>query len=392
MVQWRGRGALRRHTGGLEGRNANVSPGPAPLAGAPPMGGQGGHRESTPPPPSSTGLPLVSLVLGGCGLAGYLLGVAHGHGLVVFFLTGLGIMPWARLLGLATEALALHIGPVAGALVMTFFGNAPELIIGGIAVRQGQGAVVQARIAGSILSNALLVVGCVFVIGGWTRDHVSFSRLATSTSVTQLALALLGLLIPAAFVLSGGADARPETVQHLSLAVAVILITCYVGAQVFALRTHRHLFMATADVDAEEHAMTWGWQRATLVLLVSTLVIGALAETLVSEGLPALIDHLGWSTTFVGVVLVALIGNAAELFAAVGAARHGKLELAVRVGIEGAGQVALLMGPFLILLSAVLGAPIDLAFPGLLVLAVTAAVFILHLVAEDGEGTWLEGM
>jgi len=193
MLQWRGRGAPQRHAGGLEGRNASVSPGPPPRASAPPTDGQGAHRESPPPPPSSTGLPLVSLILGGCGLAGYLLGVAHGPGLVVFFLTGLGIMPWARLLGLATEALALHIGPVAGALVMTFFGNAPELIIGGIALRQGQGAVVQASIAGSILSNALLVVGCVFVIGGWTRDHVSFSRLATSTSVTQLGKRAEGL-------------------------------------------------------------------------------------------------------------------------------------------------------------------------------------------------------
>jgi Ca2+:H+ antiporter len=275
---------------------------------------------------------------------------------------------------------------------MTFFGNAPELIIGAAALHAHQGAIVKASIAGSILSNAMLVVGCVFLIGGWRREHIPFNRLATATSVTQLAIAVLGLLIPAAFVLSGGADAQPATVTHLSLAVSVVLVTCYVVAQVFALRTHRHLFAAASASDEEEIEHAWGWRQATAVLLGSTLAIGVLAEALIDDGLPTVISNLGWSDTFVGVVVVAVIGNAAELAAAVGAARHGKLDLAVRVGIEGASQVALLLGPVLVLLGSLLGTPIDLAFPGLLVLAVTAAVFILHLVASDGEGTWLEGV
>ncbi|GAC1436663.1 MAG: calcium/proton exchanger [Chloroflexota bacterium] len=337
-------------------------------------------------------LPVVSTLLGGCGIAGCVVALLHGPGVLVFFLAGLGIMPVARLLGLSTEALAVHIGPVGGALVMTFFGNAPELIIGATALHAHQGAIVKASIAGSILSNAMLVAGGVFLVGGWRREHITFNRLATSTSVTQLAIALVGLLVPAVFVLTGGASARPQTVLHLSIAVAVILIACYLAAQIFALYTHRHLFTAATEVDAEELDQAWGWRRAVATLLASTLAIGVLAEVMVDVGLPPLIENLHWTSAFVGVILVAVIGNSAELAAAMGAARHGKLELAVRVGIEGAAQVALLMGPVLVLIGALLGSPIDLAFPTLTVLALAAAVTILHLVADDGEGTWLEGL
>jgi Ca2+:H+ antiporter len=310
----------------------------------------------------------------------------HWNPVVLFFASGFAIVPLARYIGVSTEALAGRIGPAAGGLLNATFGNATELIIGVVALRAGLYEVVKASLVGSILGNILVVLGFAFLIGGWKRERQYFNRTAASAAGAQLTLVGGALLVPA--VLAATSPVSNGTLIHLSLLTAFVLLIAYAAGLFFTLRTHAHLY--TEEQVAALHGNSWSIRRAMGVLLVSTVAVALLSELLV-DGVKGLTVHLGWTQMFVGVVLVALLGNAAEHTSAVTAANHDRMDLALTIALGSATQIALFVAPVLVITGSLIGHPLDLLFDTFEVAAVIIAVGLANLLINDGESTWLEG-
>ena len=317
---------------------------------------------------------------------------------VVFAASALGIIPTAALMGRATEELAARSGPGIGGLLNVTFGNAPELIIALFALGQGLQEVVKASIVGSIIGNILLVLGAAMLAGGLGRERQTFSRTGASVQASMLLLAAAALLMPAIFELVEGKGLpNPgaeivnygSTVEHLSLAVAVVLIATYVLGLVFSLKTHRALFNPEyGDEDS------WGWSTRTsvLALAIAGVLVGVMSEVLVSS-ISEASRSVGLSEFFIGVIVVAIVGNAAEHWVAVLVAMKNKMDLAVNVAIGSSAQVALFVAPVLVIASFFLGPhPLALVFNGFELGAVLLAVLIANYVTQDGESTWFEGV
>lgn len=311
----------------------------------------------------------------------------HWGAVVLFFASGLAIVPLARYIGVSTEELAKHVGPAAGGLLNATFGNATELIIALFALHAGLYEVVKASLVGSILGNILAVLGLSFLVGGWGRERQGFNRTAASAAGAQLTLAGGALLVPA--VLAATSSVMPSTISHLSVITAVVLLIAYAAGLCFTLRTHSHLFADEQDQQAPDRPS--GVRRAIVVLLLSTVVVAGLSELLV-EGVKGVTVHLGWTETFIGVILIALLGNAAEHLSAVVAARHDQMDLALSIALGSATQIALFVAPILVLAGSLLGHPLDLLFDTFEVAAVVIAIGLANLLISDGESTWLEGV
>jgi len=321
----------------------------------------------------------------------------HWGALPVFACSALAIVPLAGLMGGATERLASRLGAGVGGLLNATFGNAAELIIALVALRQGLYDVVKASITGSIIGNVLLVLGVSIVAGGFRRERQRFDRSAASASSTLLALAALALLVPAVFhfVAEGEvarhalAPARELAIERtLSLEIAVVLFVSYLLSLLFSLRTHKHLY-AGAAAEHEHGPVRVG--REILVLLVATALVGWMSELLVGA-VAETSRTLGLTEVFVGVIVVAVVGNAAEHSTAVLVAMKDHMDLALNIAIGSSIQIALFVAPVLVFAShATRHGPMDLRFSALEVLAVLAAVGVVNLVAQDGESNWLEG-
>jgi Ca2+:H+ antiporter len=301
-------------------------------------------------------------------------------------------------MGRATEELAARSGPGIGGLLNVTFGNAPELIIALFALSQGLHEVVKASIIGSIIGNILLVLGASMLVGGLGRDKQIFSRTSASVQTSMLLLAAAALLMPAIFELVEG-QGLPQpgaelvnyggTVEQLSFAVAVVLIATYVLGLVFSLRTHRDLF--NPEYEDED---SWGWSVRTSViaLAVAGVLVGVMSEVLVGS-IGEASEAAGLSEFFIGVIVVAIVGNAAEHWVAVLVARKDKMDLAVNISIGSSAQVALFVAPVLVLASIVVGpGPLALVFNGFELGALLLAVLIANYVTQDGESTWFEGV
>lgn len=317
---------------------------------------------------------------------------------VTFFISALGIVPLAKLLGEATEALSARVGPAVGGLLNASFGNAVELIISIVALTKGLGEVVKASITGSIIGNILLVMGMAFFFGGLHRRKQSFNRTAVSASTSQMTLAAIALIIPAVFAATNTSASSDNLLENLSLAVSAILILSYLAQLFFFLGTHSYLMSENAEIDevseAEEqleHATPWGVTRSIITLLISTIVVGVLSEVLVGSVEP-LTKDLGWSESFVGVILIAIIGNAAEHLTAVTVAMKNKMDLALSIGIGSSMQIALFVAPVLVFVGAIIGHPINLHFDEFELVSIVVSVAILNLVTSDGESNWFEGV
>ncbi len=317
---------------------------------------------------------------------------------LVFATSALGIVPTAALMGRATEELAARSGPGIGGLLNVTFGNAPELIIALFALGQGLQEVVKASIVGSIIGNILLVLGAAMLAGGLGRERQTFSRTGASVQTSMLLLAAAALLMPAIFELVEGKGLpNPgaeivnygSTVEHLSLAVAVVLIATYVLGLVFSLKTHRALFNPEyGDEDS------WGWSTRTsvLALAIAGVLVGVMSEVLVGS-ISEASRSVGLSEFFIGVIVVAIVGNAAEHWVAVLVAMKNKMDLAVNVAIGSSAQVALFVAPVLVIASFFLGPhPLALVFNGFELGALLIAVLIANYVTQDGESTWFEGV
>jgi Ca2+:H+ antiporter len=327
--------------------------------------------------------------------------LVHAGAVVVFFASALGVIPTAALMGRATEELAARSGPGIGGLLNVTFGNAPELIIALFALGAGLHEVVKASIIGSILGNSLLVLGAAMFVGGLGRDRQRFSRTAASAQSSMLLLAAVAMVMPAIFELIEGRGLPApgaervhydSTVQWLSAAVACVLIGSYVAGLIFSLKTHRDLFNPAREDEDEEHAGAWSVRRSVLALAVAGLAVGLMSEILVGSISDAA-EKIGLSEFFIGAIVVAIVGNAAEHWVAVLVALKNKMDLAVNIAIGSSAQIALFVAPVLVLASFALGPhPMALVFNGFELGAILLAILIANHVTNEGESTWYEGL
>jgi Ca2+:H+ antiporter len=328
------------------------------------------------------------------------------NGTALFVCSGLAIIPLAGIMGRATEHLAEHLGQGIGGLLNATFGNAAELIIALMALHKGLIGVVKASITGSIIGNILLVLGAALAAGGFKYQEQRFNRTATQTSTASLFLAAIGLLVPTIFHYSAAAHDtwRPAVAQKLSLGIAGVLFLTYICTLTFSLVTHKDLLSAAPESTAKggharaasgseprSHEPEWSKGKAIVVLLVATVFVAWLSEFLVGS-VESARSQLGVTEVFIGVIVVAIVGNAAEHSTAVWMAIKDKMDLSLGIAIGSSLQIALFVAPVLVFTSWFLGHPMDLEFTIPEVVAVIVAVFIVSEISKDGRTNWLEGV
>jgi len=316
---------------------------------------------------------------------------AHVEGLPVFLTSALAIVPLAALMGRATEDLAERLGEGIGGLLNATFGNAAELIIAIVALRAGLVDLVKASITGSIIGNVLLVFGFSALYGGIRYQRQTFNATAASLGTTMLLLSAIGLVIPAIFhIIVRDSPNVPE--GALSLEIAMVLMATYILSLAFTLKTHRHLYVGEAgamkDVEHAPRSIT----SAIVLLLAATTGVAVMSELLVGAVQPAA-ESFGMTPVFVGVILVAIVGNAAEHSTAVLMAGKNRMDAAINIAVGSSIQIALFVAPLLVFLSyAIAPRPMDLIFTTLEVVSVAIAVGIIAFISLDGETHWMEGV
>jgi Ca2+:H+ antiporter len=308
----------------------------------------------------------------------------------VFLSAAVALVPLAGLIGLGTEQLARRSGPAWGGFLNATFGNAAELIIAIVALRSGHVELVKASITGSIVGNLLLVLGLSFFVGGLGRRSQKFHRTAATNTSAMLFLGVVALVMPAVFDLSlfGSLDAEPPALKSLSFWSAIVLIVAYAGSLIYAFTSHHDLFRSAHEGG---HGPVLPTAVAVMVLAAGTLLTTVQAELLVGAMEPAL-ARFGFTELFVGVIVIALIGNAAEHYSAVTAARRDEMTLAVEISVGSSAQIALLVAPALVLYSFVIGRPMTLLFNAFEITAIALSVLATSIVVVDGESNWVEGL
>jgi Ca2+:H+ antiporter len=309
--------------------------------------------------------------------------------IVVFALAALAIVPLSGVLGAATEAVAEHTTPAIGGVLSSTMGNLAELIIASVALKAGLIDLVKASITGSILGNLLLVLGIALLAGGLKYKEQTFNRHLAGLSTTVLIIAVFGLAVPALFHALHPDPARVATVR-MSHYVAGLLIAGYLAWLVFSLGTHSSRFASESGGHDVTVSPKWSSKKAVAILLASAGAIGVLAEVLVSATEEA-VKVLGLSEFFVGLILIPIIGNAAENSSAILMAIRNRMDLALNIAVGSSIQVALLIAPVLVLMGMVFHQPMDLAFTTMEVASIALAVLVTSSVIRDAESNWLEG-
>jgi Ca2+:H+ antiporter len=310
----------------------------------------------------------------------------HVSPIGVFILSSLAIVPLAKFIGESTEELSAYTGSALGGLLNATFGNATELIISIFALQAGLSETVKASITGSIIGNLLLILGTAFFFGGLGKDKQEFNATAAKASGSTLLLAIAALVMPAVFVLTSNNPSK-ETVENLSLAVAVVMAISYLASLLFSLYTHKHLY--TDDIAG--HEAKWSLRKSVEVLLASTVTVAFMSEILVSSIEP-LIASFGWTELFIGVIFVAIIGNAAEHVSAITFAIKGRMDLSLQIAIGSATQISMFVVPVLVFVSLFLGTPMSLIFNNFELAAIILSVLVVNSITEDGESNWFEGL
>jgi len=307
-----------------------------------------------------------------------------------FITAAASLVPLAGLIGLGTEQLAGRLGPALGGFMNATFGNAAELIIAIVALNEHHVGLVKASITGSIVGNLLLVLGLSSFVGGLGHKTQKFHRTAATNMATTLFLAVVALVMPAVFDLSlyGTLTAHPVALDRLSFWSAIVLIGAYTGSLVYAFTAHRDLFRSS---EGGRHAHSLSAPAAVGVLAAGTVLTTVQAEILVGGMQPAL-TRFGFTELFVGVIVVAIIGNAAEHYSAVLAARRDQMTLAVEISVGSSAQIALLVAPIVVLYSFVIGRPMTLLFNAFEIAAIALSVLAASMVVVDGESNWVEGL
>lgn len=325
-------------------------------------------------------LPLVS--------AAILFSALRLNPVLVFATAALALIPLASLIGQTTEELAGHVGATAGGLLNAALGNVTELVIGIVALWGGHTEVVKASVTGSIIGNLLLVFGLAAFVGGIGREKLAFSQLAAGANLAMLFLAIVALVMPALFQISvfGSLRTSGARIERLSLWAAGVLLFCYFCSLVFMFRTHRRLFDRTR---ATQPSVS---KSAALIILIVATALTAVASGVLVARIGAVTSALGWTELFVGLVIVAIVGNGAEHSTAIMMARHGQMDLVLNVAVGSSTQMALFVAPFLVVISQFRPSPMSLVFQPLEIAAIILSVGVVAVVSLDGETHWFEGI
>jgi Ca2+:H+ antiporter len=327
--------------------------------------------------------------------------LAHADAALVFGASAAGVIPTAALMGRATEELAARSGPGIGGLLNVTFGNAPELIIAFFALEAGLHEVVKASLVGSMLGNILLVMGASMLVGGLKRERQRFDATAAQSQSLMLLLATVALMMPAVFELViGGSlpgpternDRFPSDLEVMSGLVAVVLLVSYGFGLLFSLHTHRDLFNPPHAEEDHVGSEAWTTRKSVIALALAGVAVGVMSEILVGS-IEEASKGIGLSPFFVAIIVVAIVGNAAEHWVAVYFAARDKMDLSVNIAIGSSAQIALFVAPVLVLCSFFVGPfPLALVFNGLELGAIFLAILIANQVTQEGESTWFEGV
>ena len=313
---------------------------------------------------------------------------SRGESMWVFVLAAVTLIPAAGLIGEATEELANRSGPTLGGFLNATFGNAAEMIIAVVALRANHVEIVKASITGSIIGNLLLVFGASCLTGGLKHGTQRFNRTAAGSATVMLALAVAALVMPATVDLFafGSLRAQPEVLDRLSTWTSWVLLLVYAGGLIFAFKTNRDPLRA-----AGHHAAKLSQAAAITLLAIGTVLTTIEAEILV-RGLEPAMKQFGMTELFAGVIIVALVGNAAEHYSAISAAMKDDMTLALEISVGSSAQIALMVGPLLVIVAPFIGQPISLVFNPFEIAAIGLSVGTVALVGMDGESNWLEGL
>ena len=311
---------------------------------------------------------------------------------LTFIMASLAIVPLAAFMGQATEEIAVVVGPNLGGLLNATFGNATELILALVALKEGLIGVVKATISGSIIGNLLLVVGFSMLLGGLRYKEQEFQSVAARLNASSMNLAVIAILLPTA-VQYTSTGIEEQTLQNLSVAVAVVLILVYGLTLLFSMKTHAYLYdvgVAVEDETKKEEGGNINISKWVIILLLVTLGVAVESELLVNS-LEAATSSLGLTPLFTGVILLPIVGNAAEHATAVTVALKNKMDLSMSVAVGSSLQIALFVAPVLVIAGWFLGQPMDLDFNPFELVAVAVAVLITNSISSDGRSNWLEG-
>ncbi len=308
---------------------------------------------------------------------------------LLFIFSALAIVPLAGVMGKSTDDIACFAGQKIGGLLNATFGNATELIIAFVAMRAGMFDVVKASLAGSVIGNILLVLGLSMLVGGMKYKTQTFNRNSINITSSMLLLAVIGLSIPAIFTHTMPEESLTAQYEGLSIIIAVLMLLVYIMQFVFSFVTHRALYEETVPSDEEEH------QNVKLPVAIGFLVASTICIAIISEIFVGTVEPMaesaGMSKTFVGIILVPIIGNAAEHSSAIIMAVKNKMNAAIEIALGSSLQIILFVVPVLTFLS-LFFTPMSIVFTPFELVAVTGSVLIANRVASDGESNWLEGL
>lgn len=310
----------------------------------------------------------------------------HSSPVVIFTLASLAIIPLAKFIGESTEEVSARTGPALGGLLNATFGNATELIISFFALQAGLTEMVKASITGSIIGNLLLVLGMAIFFGGLGKNQQEFNATAASTSASTLFLATAAIVMPAVFVLTSE-NPSAATIETLSIAVSVIMAVSYLASLLFSLHTHKHLY----TVDTAEYDTKWSVKKSVVILFASTIAVAVMSEILVGSIEP-LAESLGWTELFIGMIFIAIIGNAAEHVSAITIAIKGRMDLALQIAVGSTTQIAMFVVPVLVFTSYFFETPMNLIFTTFELASIAISVFMVKSIIEDGKSNWFEGL
>lgn len=310
----------------------------------------------------------------------------NASGSIMFLLSCASIIPLAGLMGEGTEEISFYSGPKIGGFLNGTFGNATELIISFFALKQGLFDVVKSSIAGAVIGNVLLVIGASMLAGGLKYKTQKFNVKVNEVTSSMLLFAVIGLCIPALFTHTVDPSLLNTKYEGLSIFVAVVMIVIYILSLYFSFNTHKDIYTN----DKEEGTSKWSLKKSITILIIATVLIAVESEFLV-DGIESITTSLGWSEFFVGIILIPIIGNAAEHSTAVVMSLKDKMDVALEIALGSSLQIILFVAPILIFLS-LLFTPMSIVFNEFEILALIASVLIANRVSHDGESNWLEGV
>ena len=308
----------------------------------------------------------------------------HGDHVAIFICSAIAILPLAGLIGHATEDIAARTGPQMGGLLNATFGNVTEMIIAFFLILEGELQVVKASITGSIIGNVLLVLGLSFLLGGWKRKQQTFNRTSASLHSSHLVIAVVALMLPALF--SYTPEASGFRTEAVSIGVSIVLLLVYALGLLFTFRTHSSLFRSNLQHEEPK----WSKGYAIGMLAGSTVLVALMSEFLVGALEPT-VEEFGLSKLFVGLIIVPIVGNAAEHSSAIFLAMKDKMDVSIEIAIGSSTQIALFIAPVLVFVSLIAGNPMDLIFSPIEIAAVFFSSLILGFIALDARSNWIEG-